>query len=260
MKDIELLNKIATLPSTLKVEVADFVDFLINKYPDACEKKQPLKFGMMKGAFVMRDDFDEPLDLLDARLVEDRKLEKTIPFDEFVSQLKEEAILDDLDSLNIKILINNTREVYLTSPGLYLIRCNNLSTFAVLQYPENLNSSTVFYSFPAPLTNFLHVKAQEIFDIKVKSGKNIGQVIIDSIKEKIDIGFSFFFINPAGVDGKGIEMILDYMSELNQNPDNSLSFVFVVDHVSYHYYFEDESFSFGPLGKKREAFSIKPLW
>lgn len=51
-----------------------------------------MKFGMMKGTFEMKSDFDEPLDdLLDALLVEERKSEDTISFDEFVNQLNAEG-------------------------------------------------------------------------------------------------------------------------------------------------------------------------
>ncbi|MEO6684974.1 MAG: DUF2281 domain-containing protein [Dyadobacter sp.] len=62
MSDINLLNKVASLPSNLKEEVSDYVDALINKSLGADLIKKPLKFGMMKGTFEMTDDFDEPLD------------------------------------------------------------------------------------------------------------------------------------------------------------------------------------------------------
>ena len=42
-------------------EVSDFVDFLATKRRKSQEKKKP-RFGSGKGMFVMKPDFDEPLD------------------------------------------------------------------------------------------------------------------------------------------------------------------------------------------------------
>lgn len=50
MKEIDLINKVTALPSNLKEEVSDYVDFLISKSSDKITKV-PLKFGMMKGTF-----------------------------------------------------------------------------------------------------------------------------------------------------------------------------------------------------------------
>jgi len=62
MSELDLMNRVSKLPLNLKEEVSDFVDFLINKHITAGSPKQPLKFGMMKGNFVMSEDFDEPLE------------------------------------------------------------------------------------------------------------------------------------------------------------------------------------------------------
>jgi hypothetical protein len=59
--NITLYSKLATLPDDLKAEVADFVDFLATKRKKTQEKKKP-RFGSGKGMFVMKPDFDEPLD------------------------------------------------------------------------------------------------------------------------------------------------------------------------------------------------------
>lgn len=61
MNEITLINKVATLPSNLKEEVSDYIDFVVSKNLDKMAKV-PLKFGMMKGTFEMADDFDEPLE------------------------------------------------------------------------------------------------------------------------------------------------------------------------------------------------------
>jgi Protein of unknown function (DUF2281) len=56
-----LAKEIATLPSQLRQEVVDFVDFLKQKHL----KNQPLKereFGYAKGKVRMSKDFDAPLD------------------------------------------------------------------------------------------------------------------------------------------------------------------------------------------------------
>jgi len=63
MSDVELLKKVSELPDNLKEEVDNYIDFLLQKYAEADLPKKPLKFGMMKGTFIMMsDDFDEPLD------------------------------------------------------------------------------------------------------------------------------------------------------------------------------------------------------
>lgn len=62
MSELELLSKVSQLPPNLKEEVSDFVDFLISKHLGQNPQKKKLKFGMMKGTFVMHEDFDEPLE------------------------------------------------------------------------------------------------------------------------------------------------------------------------------------------------------
>ena len=60
MDNIVLYSKLAALPDDLKAEVSDFVDFLATKRKKMKEKKKP-KFGSGKGMFVVKPDFDEPL-------------------------------------------------------------------------------------------------------------------------------------------------------------------------------------------------------
>ena len=63
MSDVELLKKVSELPDSLKEEVDNFIDFLLQKRAETELPKKPLKFGMMKDTFIMvSDDFDEPLD------------------------------------------------------------------------------------------------------------------------------------------------------------------------------------------------------
>ena len=61
MSDVQLCNKIASLPEDLKKQVADFVEFLETKSHTKAEKKRRT-FGYAKGFFKMSEDFDEPLD------------------------------------------------------------------------------------------------------------------------------------------------------------------------------------------------------
>jgi hypothetical protein len=61
MSDVQLYNRIASLPEDLKKQVADFVEFLETKSHSKAEKKER-KFGYAKGFFKMSEDFDEPLD------------------------------------------------------------------------------------------------------------------------------------------------------------------------------------------------------
>lgn len=61
MTDSQLYAQIASLPTDLKKEVLDFVEFLKQKIQP---KKKLVKreAGIAKGYFKMSDDFDEPLD------------------------------------------------------------------------------------------------------------------------------------------------------------------------------------------------------
>ena len=60
MNQTQLYTKLSYLPSELKSEVNDFIDFLINKRKKQIKKKKP-KFGCAKGQIFMSSDFDEPL-------------------------------------------------------------------------------------------------------------------------------------------------------------------------------------------------------
>ncbi|GAB3512986.1 hypothetical protein GCM10027341_54520 [Spirosoma knui] len=61
MDNIILYSKLATLPDDLKAEVSDFVDFLAAKRKKLQNRKKPT-FGSGKGMFVIKPDFDEPLE------------------------------------------------------------------------------------------------------------------------------------------------------------------------------------------------------
>ncbi|GGH54222.1 hypothetical protein GCM10007423_60530 [Dyadobacter endophyticus] len=62
MSDTELLKKVSELPENLKEELDSYIDFLLQKYAENDSPKKPLRFGMMKGTFIISDDFDEPLE------------------------------------------------------------------------------------------------------------------------------------------------------------------------------------------------------
>lgn len=61
MDNIILYTKLSTLPDHLRMEVSDFVDFLMSKSKNSLEKKKP-QFGSGKGMFTMKKDFDLPLE------------------------------------------------------------------------------------------------------------------------------------------------------------------------------------------------------
>jgi hypothetical protein len=60
MDNIILYSKLSALPDNLKSEVSDFIDFLTTKAKKKPQKGKP-KFGSGKGMFIMKPDFDEPL-------------------------------------------------------------------------------------------------------------------------------------------------------------------------------------------------------
>ncbi len=63
MENSVLFNKLAALPEHLKSKVAEFVDLLLSKEHKSSDNhnKKPV-FGSAKGMFVMKPDFNEPLD------------------------------------------------------------------------------------------------------------------------------------------------------------------------------------------------------
>jgi len=72
--DAEVLRIISAMPETLKAEVLLYAEYLLEKKLNKCinsespqntEKDAPKKYrvaGTMKGAIVMADDFDEPIE------------------------------------------------------------------------------------------------------------------------------------------------------------------------------------------------------
>lgn len=63
MTYLQLYQKYQTLPSVYQAEVADFVEFLATRHEDGLvvQRKTPV-FGSAKGQFVMRPDFEKPLE------------------------------------------------------------------------------------------------------------------------------------------------------------------------------------------------------
>ena len=61
MTDIQLYNKISSLPQNLRKEVEDFVDFLNNRLKKDTESPKR-KLGMAKGLIKMKDNFDDPVE------------------------------------------------------------------------------------------------------------------------------------------------------------------------------------------------------
>ena len=61
MERTQLYTKIGYLPTNLKSEVNDFVDFLLTKRKKEIKEKKP-EYGCAKGQIYMSPDFDEPLE------------------------------------------------------------------------------------------------------------------------------------------------------------------------------------------------------
>ena len=61
MEQIQLYTKLSNLPTDLKSEVNDFIDFLLSKREKEIQQKKP-KYGCAKGEIYISPDFDEPLD------------------------------------------------------------------------------------------------------------------------------------------------------------------------------------------------------
>ncbi len=61
MENILLYTKLTALPEKMKLEVSNFIDFLIAKAKIKQEKNKAV-FGSAKGMFTIHEGFDEPLD------------------------------------------------------------------------------------------------------------------------------------------------------------------------------------------------------
>ncbi|OFX35116.1 MAG: hypothetical protein A2X08_04915 [Bacteroidetes bacterium GWA2_32_17] len=61
MTETQLFLQINSLPEAMKKEVVDFIEFLQQKLKPS-KKKKERKFGCAKGFFIMKDNFDEPID------------------------------------------------------------------------------------------------------------------------------------------------------------------------------------------------------
>ena len=61
MSDLQVHEQFSSLPTDLKKEVADFIEFL--KYKSRKQTKlKKRQAGLAKGLIKMKDDFDEPLE------------------------------------------------------------------------------------------------------------------------------------------------------------------------------------------------------
>ncbi len=61
MTDIQIFTKLSGLPSNLKSEVVDFIDFLNYKSKKNSKATKRLA-GKAKGLIKMKDDFNEPIE------------------------------------------------------------------------------------------------------------------------------------------------------------------------------------------------------
>lgn len=62
MTDIQLYTKLSGLPSNLKSEVADFIDFLNFKSKKGDSKNATRISGKAKGLIAIKDNFDDPIE------------------------------------------------------------------------------------------------------------------------------------------------------------------------------------------------------
>ena len=62
MTDIQLYTKLSELPSNLKSEVADFIEFLNYKSKKKKEQDKKRQAGKAKGLIKMKNNFDDPID------------------------------------------------------------------------------------------------------------------------------------------------------------------------------------------------------
>ena len=61
MTDVQLYKRLQYLKPSLRLEVYDFIEFLLMKQEKENKPNKP-KFGCAKGRFKMSEDFDAPLE------------------------------------------------------------------------------------------------------------------------------------------------------------------------------------------------------
>lgn len=62
MTDIQLYTKLSSLPTNLKNEVADFIDFMKYKSDKKSFRIKKRLAGQAKGLISMKDNFDDPIE------------------------------------------------------------------------------------------------------------------------------------------------------------------------------------------------------
>jgi hypothetical protein len=62
MTDLSLYTKLSELPSELKSEVSDFIDFLLQKKTKKNYKSNNRIPGKAKGLIKMKKNFDDPIE------------------------------------------------------------------------------------------------------------------------------------------------------------------------------------------------------
>lgn len=62
MTDIQLYTKLSSLPTNLKNEVADFIDFMKYKSDKKSFKVKRRLAGQAKGLISMKDNFEDPIE------------------------------------------------------------------------------------------------------------------------------------------------------------------------------------------------------
>ena len=62
MTDIQLYTKLSRLPSNLKSEVSDFIDYLVYKSKRNSKNKSSRIPSKAKGLIKMKENFDDPIE------------------------------------------------------------------------------------------------------------------------------------------------------------------------------------------------------
>jgi hypothetical protein len=62
MTDIQLYTKLSGLPSNLKIEVVNFIEFLKFKSKNSEQQNTKRLAGKAKGLIKMKENFDDPIE------------------------------------------------------------------------------------------------------------------------------------------------------------------------------------------------------
>lgn len=159
------------------------------------------------------------------------------------------------------IILNDVEfEVSSETSNSTIICCDKINSIEINVDEIDVIEKSFSFSLPSVKTKIKQLSMNDIFSRKVRTGLNMGDVIVEEIKNRLLSHYLYFFINPVGVETEGLEKIIDFIKE-STNRDNAPYFCIFISHLDFHRMFEDDSIRVVPFDanlKHKEKFKIIP--